>query len=291
MSASVLPAAPPALTRVTAVIVNYNSGPWLLRSLRALRGYSGIKPAVEIIDNDSDDDSLTRLPELPAVRVRRAPRNLGFARGVNTAARAVATEYLLVINPDCLLVPDALKSLIADLDGHPEAGLVSGRIFDMSGSEQRGSRRRLPTRRRVLDEALGRRQAGMDLTHLPAPGEALEVDAVSGACMLLRREAFIAVGGFDKHYPMHFEDLDLMARLRESGWTIRLLPDVAVSHAGGVSSRSRPVRVMWNKHRGLWRYLNRHPELPWSIWSRALWWLGIHGHALLMLPFALWQKR
>ena len=292
VSSLALPVAAPPLSRVTAVIVNYNSGPWLERCIRALRGKRATTPAVEIVDNDSDDDSIARLPELPALRVRRSPRNLGFARGVNTAARAVKTEYLLIINPDCLLVPEALTILIADLDAHPQAGMVSGRIFDMSGNEQRGSRRVLPTRVRVLNEALGRsRDDGVDRTHLPAPNVATEVEAVSGACMLLRRQAFLAVGGFDKHYPMHFEDLDLMARLGEAGWTVRLLPDVAVSHAGGVSSASRPVRVMWNKHRGLWRYLNRHPQLPWPRWSRTLWWLGIHGHGLLMVPVSLWRRR
>lgn len=286
-----LPVAQPPLERVTAVIVNFNSGPWLLRCVRALRGDYAETPAVEIVDNDSADDSVDRLPDLPGVRVRRSPRNLGFARGVNTAARAVDTEYLLIINPDCLLVPTALESLVRELDAHPGAAMASGRIFDMGGNEQRGSRRRLPTRRRVLDEVRGGGRTGVDLTHRPAPDEPCEVEAVSGACMLVRRQAFLEVGGFDKHYPLHFEDLDLMARLRAAGWTIRLLPQVAVSHAGGVSSRSRPVQVMWKKHRGLWRYLNRHPERPWPGWSRALWWLGIHGHAVLMVPVSLWRRR
>ena len=280
------------LARVTAIIVNYNSGHWLERCVRALRGDDDRPPPVEVIDNSSDDDSLERLPDLPGVRTRRSPRNLGFARGVNLAVRAVETEYLLIINPDCLLVPDALLRLVEDLDAHPEAALVSGRIFDMSGNEQRGSRRCLPTRQRVLDEVLRfRGRTGVDLTHLPAAQTAEEVEAVSGACMLLRRRAFLEVGGFDKYYPLHFEDLDLMARLRQAGWTIRLLPDVAVSHAGGVSSRSRPVQVMWKKHRGLWRYLTRHPELPWPWWSRALWWLGIYAHAVAVTPLALWRGR
>nr|WP_275401483.1 glycosyltransferase family 2 protein [Wenzhouxiangella limi] len=280
------------MARVTAIVVNFNSGPWLERCVRALRGDDSKPPAIEIIDNGSEDRSLELLPDLPGVRARRSPRNLGFARGVNLAARAVQTEYLLIINPDCLLVPQALLRLVEDLDGHPEAALVSGRIFDMSGNEQRGSRRRLPTRQRVVNEIFRFRGAtGVDLTHLPSAAEPGEVEAVSGACMLLRRQAFLDVGGFDKHYPLHFEDLDLMTRLQEAGWAIRLLPDVAVSHAGGVSSRSRPVRTMWKKHRGLWRYLNRHPEPPWPLWSRSLWWLGIHAHAVLVTPLTLWRRR
>ena len=292
MSVSALAPTGPPLARVTAIVINYNSGPWLKRCVRALRGDDRKPPLIDVLDNNSDDGSLEELPDLPGVRIRRSPRNLGFGRGVNLAARAVETEYLLIINPDCLLVPDALLRLVEELDAHPDAGLVSGRIFDMSGNEQRGSRRRLPTRRRVLDEVLRfRGRNGIDLTHLPAPQTAEEVEAVSGACMLLRRQALLDVGGFDKHYPLHFEDLDLMARLHQAGWTIRLRSDVAVSHAGGVSSRSRPVRVLWKKHLGLWRYLNRHPELPWPWWNRTLWWLGIYAHAVAITPLTLWRGR
>lgn len=280
-----------ALARVTALIVNYNSGPWLERCIRALRGRHGRLPLIEVVDNDSSDGSASRLPALEGLRVRHAPRNLGFARGVNTAARAARSEFLLIINPDCLLLPDSLERLIAELDAHPGAAMVSGRIFDMAGDEQRGSRRCLPNRQRVLGEVLGRGRERVELTHLPPPDQAGEVEAVSGACMLIRRAAFLAVGGLDKRYPMHFEDLDLMARLRQAGWTIRLLPQVIVTHAGGVSSRSRPVRVMWNKHRGLWRYLTRHQEQPWPAWGRVLWWLGIYGHAVLMTPVTLWRRR
>ena len=77
------------LARVTAVVVNYNSGRWLERCVLALRGDDKAPPAVEVIDNGSDDGSLEHLPDLPGVRARRSPRNLGFARGVNLAARAV----------------------------------------------------------------------------------------------------------------------------------------------------------------------------------------------------------
>ncbi|HMA98575.1 MAG TPA: glycosyltransferase family 2 protein [Wenzhouxiangella sp.] len=279
------------LSRVTAIVVNYNSGPWLERCVRALRGDDNKPPVVEIIDNGSEDESLALLPDLPGVRMRRSPCNLGFARAVNHAARAVKTEYLLIINPDCLLVPSALLRLVEDLDAHPEVGMVSGRIFDMSGNEQRGSRRRLPTRQRVLNEILGRGRVGVDLTSQPPPRTPQNVEAVSGACMLLRRQAFLEVGGFDKHYPLHFEDLDLMARLGQAGWLLRLLPDVAVSHVGGVSSRSRPMQVVWKKHRGLWRYLNRHPEPPWVWWNKAFWWLGIHAHALAVMPLGRWQRK
>lgn len=282
------------LTRVTAVIVNYNSGRWLARCIENLRGRGGTSPQVIVIDNASDDGSIDVLPALSGITVRRAHRNLGFGRGVNQALRTVRTDYLLIINPDCLLVPAALARLIEELDQHPDVALVSGRVFDMRGVEQRGSRRRLPTRRQVLSEVLPfSRLNGIDLTHEPSPEEPSDVEAVSGACMLVRTAALAQVGGFDPCFHMHFEDLDMMARLREAGWRIRLVPSVFVSHAGGVSSRRRPLAVMWAKHKSLWRYLNKHSGdyEGWTWFSRMLWWLLIHTHAVLMTPVCLLARR
>ncbi|NBB93013.1 MAG: glycosyltransferase [Gammaproteobacteria bacterium] len=280
------------LSRVTAVIVNYNSGRWLGRCIENLRGRGASSPEVIVIDNASGDGSVDILPELPGITIRRAHRNLGFGRGVNQALRSVRTDYLLIINPDCLLIPESLSRLVEELDRHDDVALVSGRVFDMRGMEQRGSRRRLPTRRQVLSEVLPFGQVnGIDLTHEPSPEEACDVEAVSGACMLVRTAALEALGGFDPRFHMHFEDLDMMARLREAGWRIRLVPSVFVSHAGGVSTRRRPVAVMWAKHKSLWRYLNKHCSDGWGWFSRSLWWLLIHLHAVVMTPVCLLVRR
>jgi len=279
------------LARVTAVVVNYNSGLWLARCVDNLRGHRSKLPEVIVIDNASSDGSVEELPALEGITVRRAHRNLGFGRGVNQALRSVSTDYVLVINPDCLIVPSALVRLVEELDAHPEAAMASGRVFDMSGNEQRGSRRRLPTRDQVLAEVLPfSRRPGIDLTNQPPPENAEEVEAVSGACMLVRMRALDEVGGFDPAYHMHFEDLDLMARLQEAGWRIRLDPSVIVSHAGGVSSRRRALGVMLAKHRSLWRYLNKHCAEGWSPGSRFLWRTAIVLHALMRLPLELFRR-
>ncbi len=281
-----------ALARVTVVIVNYNSGRWLGRCVRALRTRSSKFPAVYVLDNASTDDSLQDLPPLPSIRVRSAPRNLGFGRAVNWVVGQIDTEYVLIINPDCLLASESLQLLINELDAEREAGMASGRVFDMCGNEQRGSRRQLPTPRRLLGEVLGfPRRERVDLLTRPAPDSASDVEAVSGACMLIRTSVFRRLGGFDAGFPMHFEDLDLMARMRQAGWQIRLVPEVAISHAGGVSSKRRPVRVLWAKHRGLWRYLNKHCLTQWPRWQRPLWWAGIWLHALIQVPLIFLRRR
>ena len=227
------------------------------------------------------------------VEVRTEERNLGFARGVNRLAETVTTPCMLVLNPDCLIAPADLAELCDELERHPAAGMVSGCVVDTEGREQRGSRRAAPTPSRLVAEFRGaarRGGHGVDLTDTPRPEAGVEIEAVSGACMLVRTRVFRELGGLDEGFPMHFEDLDLMTRMRSAGWRIRYRPDVVIRHAGGVSSRSRPARVEWNKHAGLWRYMRRHwrGEIPWPAWPA--WWLLIRAHALVAVARA-WLAR
>jgi GT2 family glycosyltransferase len=281
----------PALSRVCVLIVNYNSGQWLGRCIRALKGSGARTPRIRVLDNASEDASTADLPEMPGLELIHSDQNLGFGPGINALARGVEQEFLLILNPDCLIVGKSLERLIAELDAQPQAAMCSGRIFDMSGNEQRGSRRQLPSPRRLRNEVLRFHfGSGVDLTHLPAPDEACDVEAVSGACMLIRRRAFEDLNGFDPGFPMHFEDLDLMARLGQAGHRIRLVPDVAISHAGGVSSRHRRLKVELDKHRGLWRFLTKHCRWEWPAWSRPLWAVAIVLHLILVLPVASWRR-
>jgi len=278
-------AAPDPLDRVTVLIVNYNAGAWLARAVATVRPEGACLPALRIVDHGSTDASLEGL-EGPGVSIDRTGRNPGFAAGVNRAAHGTTTEFLLLLNPDCLIQPEALARLILELDSDPHAALVSGKVLDPDGREQRGSRRRLPTPQRILNELLVKGNDGVDLTATTQPDAPVEVEAVSGACMLVRRAAFEEVGGMDPAYPLHFEDLDLFVRLAQAGWTLRWTPEVEIVHAGGRSSTTRPVRVLWAKHRGLWIYLKRHCAPSFPRWQRPMWLAALIGHALLRTPRA-----
>ncbi len=273
-----------ALRRVGVLIVNYNAGPWLERGLERLTGNSSGALDVVVVDNGSTDGSLDALSGMH-LRIDRAGANLGFGAGMNRAAGRTDRELLLLLNPDAELAADDLLRLVAELDAHPDAVLVSGRVVDEHGREQRGSRRRAPTTGRILAELLlpgvGR---GIDLTGTPPPATSTELEAVSGACMLVRAEAFHAVGGFDEGYPLHFEDLDLFARLRAAGGRLRWVPEVTIRHVGGVSSRGHALRVMRAKHRGLMRYVETHIAVGARAWQRPLWWLALTASRLVRSP-------
>ena len=186
-----------ALARVDVLIVNYNAGDWLARCIARLRPDGAEEPRVVVVDNGSTDSSLQALDE-NGLTIDRLGRNTGFAAGVNRAASQATREFLLILNPDCLIEPATLARLVDELDRHPDCALVSGKVLDTDGKEQRGSRRRLPTPARIVSEMLPLGGAGIDLTNTPAPNEAVEVEAVSGACMLVRRRHSNGSAGWTK---------------------------------------------------------------------------------------------
>ncbi|MGK7295565.1 MAG: glycosyltransferase family 2 protein [Candidatus Wenzhouxiangella sp. M2_3B_020] len=278
-----------ALNRVTVLIVNYNAGDWLARAVESVRPAGSVDPELIVVDNGSTDASLDAL-DADMLEIDRAGTNLGFAGGINRAAAGAEREFLLLLNPDCRIEPGDLERLVAELDAHPDCALVSGRILGLDGREQRASRRLLPTPSRIVGELLPFRANGIDLSRTDPPASSTEVEAVSGACMLVRREAFEQVDGLDAGFPLHFEDLDFFARLAEAGWTVRWTPDVAVVHAGGQSSRRRPVGTLRDKHVGLWRYLRRHCSDQWPRWQRPLWFAALGLHFAVRAPLA-WVLR
>jgi GT2 family glycosyltransferase len=96
--------------------------------------------------------------------------------------------------------------------------------------------------------------------------------------MLMPSNLFVQLGGFDEGYHMHAEDLDLCRRVRDAGYEVLIANDIRALHIGGVSSRSRPLWVEWQKHRSLWRYFDKFEAIQTPTWMQPLLWLGLWGH-------------
>lgn len=284
-------------SQVSAVTVNYNAGP-LLRGLAQSLLAEACVARVTVVDNASHDGSLD-FPEAadPRVTVIQNGVNRGFGAACNQGAARAESAYLLFINPDCRLPPGSLARLAAILDAHPEVAMLGPLVLNVDGSEQRGCRRHLPDARRALMRVLhldkpdpAGRVAGYDLTGTPLPAGPVPVEAISGACMLIRREAFDRLGGWDEGYFLHCEDLDLCMRLKRDGRSILFVPDVTVTHVQGVSSRGRPLFILWHKHRGMWRYFSKFQRTANPFWLTGLVAFGIAGRFLLLSPGALLSR-
>lgn len=287
------------MAAIRCVVVNFNAGQLLRRCVRDLLAQD-VPVEVVVVDNASRDDSLEGLENREAgnaLRVIRNASNSGYARACNQGAEGAGTGYLAFVNPDCRLPPDTLGRLRRALDDDQAMALAGAWVMDPGGAEQRGTRRRLPTPWRALMTFSGLERlagrwpalAGVNRPRFPAE-TATTVEAVNGACFLVRARDFREVGGFDAGYFLHCEDLDLFRRLADRGRGLCLVPGARVSHEQGTSSRGVPVRVAWHKHRGMARYLFAHHargrDLPWLI--PAL--IGIWAHCLLVLPVAAWRR-
>jgi hypothetical protein len=286
------------LPDITAVTVNFNAGHLLRDLLESLAAQPEVARTV-VVDNASRDDSLAGLgPEWnPRLSVIRNGSNRGFATACNQGAAQAEGRYLLFVNPDCRMPGGALRRLLEVLDARLDVGMVGPLVLNSDGSEQRGCRRYLPDARRALMRTLGLHKpdrdgkvAGFDLTGTPLPDQPTAVEAISGACLLIRRELFERLHGWDEGYFLHCEDLDLCMRVKQAGYAVLFVPDVTVRHAQGASSKRRPLRVLWHKHRGMLRYYRKFHRQSAPLWLNGLVTFGIAARFLMLAPGA-WLSR
>lgn len=274
------------LQPVSVVIVNYNAGPLLIHCVHA-----ALEQAREIIviDNASTDSSVEKLKDNFSqedhLNLIATGKNSGFAAGCNVGLAASTQPYILFLNPDCILNADSLQRMVQVMESDPHIGMVGGYLINPDGSEQGGGRRAIPTPWRALVRALGLYRLekywpqlffDFHLHHQPLPQAPIEVEAISGALMLVRREAIDDVGAWDERYFLHCEDLDWCMRFKQKNWTIVFVPDAPVTHFQGTCSRSRPFFVAWHKHRGMLRFYrkffrNQYPGILMGLVTLGVW--------------------
>jgi N-acetylglucosaminyl-diphospho-decaprenol L-rhamnosyltransferase len=269
---------------ITVIIVNYNSGPHLAECLSSLDvGLAGSNWEVVVVDNASTDNSEAVAGKRESrsesgrkrVRLVRLPTNTGFAAAANLGARNGAANLLLFINPDCLVAPGFLDPLLDDLDTDPRRAAVAPCVCNEDGSPQ-GNARGDPTimtglfgRSTMLSRLFPSARLARRNVLLSASQGAVSVDWVSGACVLVRREAFDEIGGFDERYFLYWEDADLCRRLRNAGWSIRFRPDACVVHVGARSSRTVKQLAIRAFHRSAYLYYATH--VAPTRWSPRRW--------------------
>jgi hypothetical protein len=250
---------------LSTIIVNYNAGSLLRKCVDSLLACP-LDIEIIVVDNASSDASLDGLQDLSQVCVIRNPANVGFAAACNIGVQASSAPFLLFLNPDCFFQPDAIALLFAGLQSGDRVGMVGGLLVNENGTEQGGGRRAVPTPWRSFVRAFGLQRFAncwpklfydFHLHKQPLPDSPIEVEAISGACMLVKRDVMEDVGLWDEGYFLHCEDLDWCMRFRQKGWKILFVPDARISHALGACSQSRRVFVEWHKHKGMLRFYRK----------------------------------
>ena len=250
---------------LSTIIVNYNAGSLLRKCVDSLLACP-LDIKIIVVDNASSDASLDGLQDLSQVCVIRNPANVGFAAACNIGVQASSAPFLLFLNPDCVVSPDAIAPLLAGLQSGDRVGMVGGLLINDDGTEQGGGRRAVPTPWRSFVRAFGLQRFANRWPKLfydfhqhkqPLPDSFIEVEAISGACMLVKRDVMEDVGLWDEGYFLHCEDLDWCMRFRQKGWKILFVPSAQVTHVLGACSQARPVIVEWHKHKGMVRFYHR----------------------------------
>ena len=285
---------------ITAIIVNYNSGALLTACVTSL--FASTYPLkIVVSDNASTDDSLDRLLAFHGsdarLKVVRNGANLGFSGGCNKGLPYANGEYVLFINPDCVVLPDAVERMRSIMESHPEAGMAGCLIRNVDGSEQVGCRRYVPTPWRSLVRVLrldrlfpgDLRFRTFNMVGTPLPSRPVLIEALSGAFMFVRRSALAQVGPLDEHYFLHCEDLDWCMRFRQAGYTILFVPDVEITHLKG-GSQAPPLFVEWHKHKGMARFYQQffRNEYPWVLMLVVI--VAVWARLALMAPYLFFRR-
>ena len=262
------------VTTVSVIITSYQTGEALKFAVDSVLKQKNLAELI-LVDNGNPEGMLSWLRELESkqkkVKLLTGHGNIGFGAACNLGAKEAVGDILLLLNPDSILPDNALKAFATLLDKDTESWAVGGRLRNPDASDQRGSRRNLLTPQTAIAEMLRLDVAlswdRLNLHEEKMPQEAVEIPAISGACMAIRRERFEQLEGFDEEYFLHVEDLDLCRRIQEEGGKILFTPEVEIVHIQG-SSNASAFMVEWHKAQGFMHYFDKFEnKLMWLFMS------------------------
>ena len=285
-------AGPVPAPRVSILVVSYNTKAMTLDCLRSLEAETTVPHETIVVDNNSPDRSAEAVAEaFPHLRLIASRDNLGFAKGNNVAAEEARGEYLLLLNPDTVVLERAIDRLVAFADANPAAGIWGGRTLNADMSLNRMSAFGDLTLWGLFCRATGLALA-FPRSDLLNPDEMggwdrsteRDVDVVQGCFFLIRRELWDRLGGFDLTFVMYGEEADLCRRARAIGARPRMTPEATIIHYAGASSRKRSDKeilvfkakaTMIRRHLPAW-------QRPLALGLLALWpWTRMAGGTIL----------
>ncbi|GAB4291655.1 MAG: glycosyltransferase [Ignavibacteriaceae bacterium] len=237
-------------TDLSIIIVNYNVKEYLQNLVQSIRKASqNLNVEIIIVDNASDDGSVDLIREkLPEIKLIANEKNLGFGKANNIALKEAKGRFILLLNPDTIVSEDTFETMIRFFKEHPEAGLAGCKILNPDGTLQLACRRSFPGPWTSFTKVTGlstlfpdsKLFARYNLTYLDE-NKTYEVDAISGAFMMLKREVYETVGGFDEDFFMYGEDLDWCYRIQSAGYKVYYVHSTRIIHYKGESTRRSSI--------------------------------------------------
>ena len=259
---------------LSVIIVSYNVSDCLRQALISLiAAAEGIACEIIVVDNNSSDGSAAMVrDEFRDIRLIVSGRNEGFPAACNKGILASAGRYILILNPDTVVEPDAIKKALAFMRSHPDAGAAGARMVDGNGAFLPESKRGFPSPLTSLFRFTGMFRLfprstffnAYYLGHLPE-NEICKADILTGAFMLLRRDVLDAAGLFDTAFFMYGEDIDLCWRIRKAGYFNYYLPDVRITHFKGKSALQDEESSLRHFYGAMNIFASKHLRTGWHL--------------------------
>lgn len=259
---------------IDIVIVNYKSARCLKLCLESIKKTSkNINVNIFVEDNSAEWELQEIKVTFPNITITTHGSNLGFAKAANKGGKKGNSAYLIVLNPDTVILRGFFHSVLTFMEENPKVGILGPKMLNVDGSIQ-GSARSFPTpltaffgRSSMLTKLFpNNRFTRQNLLTMSSDGiSSMEVDWVSGACMVIRRKALEHVGMFDEQFFMYWEDADLCKRMRDRGWKVVYFPSASIIHYAGASSSHEIFKCLLEFHKSGYRlfckYLVRKREV------------------------------
>ncbi len=252
---------------VSIIIVNYNVKEFILNLLHSLnRALQGMTSEIIIVDNASQDDSVPVLRKLhPEVRLIANEENLGFSKANNLGLKEATGRYLMLLNPDTVVQEDTFRVMIDFMDAHPDVGMSGCKLISPDGSLQPACRRSFPTPWVSFTKLVGlsnlfpksRLFGKYNLTYLDE-NQTYEVDAIAGACMLVRRDVYEKIGGLDERFFMYGEDLDWCYRVQQAGFKVFYIHATQIIHYKGESTKRSTINETKVFYHAMHLFVEKH---------------------------------
>lgn len=270
---------------VSALVVSYNAKDLLLQCLHAFYTSADIPVEAVVVDNDSSDGSAAAVTdEFPQSTVLVQPKNVGYGRAANIGLERCQARFVLLLGSDVTVDPQSIGRMADFLLTRPDAGAVGPRLLLPNGRPDPDARRAFPLPSTLFYRTVGLsrlfpkspRFGRHNMGHVPET-DVHEMDAGTGACLMLRMAALERVGFFDPRYFMFGEDLDLCYRLKLGGWKVFYLPTAGATHHLTPAPPETQRQMSYERHRSMWAYHFKHHAEDVSAFGNGLVWAQIWG--------------
>ncbi|HSV99514.1 MAG TPA: glycosyltransferase family 2 protein [Sedimentisphaerales bacterium] len=279
---------------LSIVIVNYNTEQLLKGCLESVyAGVNGTPVSIWVVDNNSHDNSVAMVKScFPRVQVVKNPCNVGFSKANNLIISRSESDYVLLLNPDTLIIEDAIERMVKFMDQHPRVGIAGCKVLNRDGTLQLACRRSIPTPRVAFFRLTGLSQlfpkskvmAEYNMTYTN-PEETHEVGAVSGAFLMIRKKAIDEIGLLDERFFMYGEELDWCLRAKRAGWAVMYHPTAQIIHYKGESTKHNSRKAAIEFYRAMYLFHRKHFAKDHSFIGNTLIYAGIFIKAL-----AAWRQ-